>query len=41
MLYVWESAPRRALGLDQLPRESSQIQGEITLGQALQTLRTR
>ena len=41
MLYVWEFAPRRALGLDQPTRESSQIQGEITLGQTLQTVRTR
>jgi hypothetical protein len=43
MLYLWESAPPRAVGFDQpgLARESRQIQGEITLGQALQALRTR
>ena len=41
MLYLWESTPRRAVGFDQLARESRQIQGEITLGQALQALRRR
>jgi hypothetical protein len=43
MLYLWESAPPRAVGFDQpgLARESRQIQGEITIGQALQALRTR
>jgi hypothetical protein len=41
MFYLWESTPRRAVGFDQLARESGQIQGEITLGQALQALRTR
>lgn len=43
MLYLWEFAPPRKVGFDQpgLARESRQIQGEITLGQALQALRTR